>query len=152
MLSAHCPPISSRTLAADPSAHSSFICSAYVHSGLIANDRGGCGIVSLLQNVTGFPASSANGIKVRPFTLIFIIHLRVFVNLSLSCSASKQTLPFPSVFPLAFSFAKVDSLRCRDLRWEILGYNVAMGVIFSLFLDPGPLVYFWLLVCVSYWQ
>jgi hypothetical protein len=63
-----------------------------------------------------------------------------------------QSLPFPSIDPLAVSFAEVDSIRCQDIRWEILGFNVAMGVILSLFFDPGPLVFFWTLVCVSYWQ
>ena len=63
-----------------------------------------------------------------------------------------QSLPFPSTYPLAFTFAEVNSIRCEDLRWEILGFNVAMGVVFSLFLNPGPLVFLWILVCVSYWQ
>lgn len=103
----------------------SFICSSYVHSGLVSNTYGGCGVVKILNNVTSFPASLANGI---------------------------QSLAFPTVFPLAFEFASVGSRHCRDLRWEILGFNVGMGVLFSFFLDPGPLVFLWTLVCVSYWQ
>lgn len=108
-----------------PPLRSSFICSAYVHSGLVTDARGGCGVVNLQQNISAFPASLANGI---------------------------QSLAFPTAYPLAFSFESVGSAHCEDLRWEILGFNVAMGCILSLLLDPGPLVFLWTLICVSYWQ
>ncbi|CDZ98196.1 LCCL domain [Phaffia rhodozyma] len=103
----------------------SFICSAALHAGFIDNRKGGCGLINMRANVSSFPATLRNDL---------------------------QSIEFPSIFPLGFSFSHVQTSYCQDLRWNVLVFNVLMTSFLSLFLDPPPLVFFWTLVCQGFWH
>lgn len=105
----------------------SFICQAALHAGLFGDSRGGCGVVSQIGAWTGYPTDDRNGIV---------------------------GTPFPGQFPSAFRFwpeTLVHPSSCKDLRNEILGFNVGMTFLFSFVLRPDPLVFFWVLACVGFW-
>ncbi|CAK3827856.1 lccl domain containing [Lecanosticta acicola] len=93
----------------------SFICASAVHSGFIKNIEGGCGVLTLTGEQTGFPDSKRNGI---------------------------ESVGFDSYFPRTFGFLKGTRAQCKDLRWPALVPSVVFTVIISLFTtDPG--VHFW---------
>lgn len=104
---------------------SSFICAAAVHASQISDRTGGCGILNVFSassNITSYPSSLSNGI---------------------------QSIDFPTSFPLAFDFSSCENHYCRDLRWEVLGFNVGMMTFLMLVLDPEPIILFWTMVSVG---
>jgi LCCL domain len=98
----------------------SFICGAAIHAGVFKDQRGGCGVVSLLGERRKFPSVQRNGI---------------------------QSVGFNSSFPLFFSFAQDDSsLRaafshCSDPRWRLLGVSVIFTSVLSLFTTSSTLFF-----------
>lgn len=83
----------------------SWICAAAIHRGLFGDKKGGCGEVELVGEFTGYEGGSRNGV---------------------------DSVGFASTFPSSFRFIEgVDQGGCRDLRDEILGFNVAMSTVFS---------------------
>ena len=98
----------------------SFICGAAIHAGLIDNQYGGAGTVSLIGEQRNFPSVQSNGIL---------------------------SIRFDSSFPLAFTFLEGGQAivssggRCQDPRWTLL----AISVLFSSFLSictTSPAVFF----------
>ncbi|KAL7415491.1 hypothetical protein BDY24DRAFT_383134 [Mrakia frigida] len=109
----------------------SFICASAVHAGLISSANGGCGILNLLSDSTTPSISNTT----YPST-----------------DTPFSSIPFPTTFPNAFSFTPCKGYNCKDLRWQILGFHIGMAVFLGLFLDPPPLVWFWTLACLGFWN
>lgn len=86
----------------------SWVCAAAIHRGLFRNQRGGCGELAFIGEFTGFEGGKKNGV---------------------------DSVGFPSTFPSSFRFLdEVDQDNCKDLRNDILGFDVAMTIIFSFFI------------------
>ena len=94
----------------------SFICQAAVHAGVISNEQGGCGVVTLLGKQYSFPSSDRNGI---------------------------QSMAFDSSFPRSFSFfpGYTDECGAVDLRWPLLAVTIIYTVILSIFVR-SPAIFF----------
>ncbi|TPX08719.1 uncharacterized protein E0L32_009781 [Thyridium curvatum] len=93
----------------------SFICAAAVHAGVISNARGGCGVVSLVGQQSGFVASVRNG---------------------------ASSFGFDSYFPLSFTFEEGIDCEASDNRWALLGVSVAFSIVFSIFVSSPALFFF----------
>ncbi len=93
----------------------SFICQAAIHAGVVSNTAGGCGVVKKVGKASSYPASKSNGV---------------------------QSIEFPSYFPLSYQFLPDITCKATDLRWTLLGVNLAYTIIFSLFVTSAPL-FFW---------
>ena len=84
----------------------SFICQAAIHSGIVGNDKGGCGVALLAGEQTDFTSTKRHGI---------------------------QSFAFDSSFPKTFTFQKDLSSDCvRDLRWPLLAVTCAFTTILSI--------------------
>ncbi|TIA90302.1 hypothetical protein E3P99_01629 [Wallemia hederae] len=104
----------------------SWICSSSYHAGLISKFKGGCGAVRQIGEHTNFIGSKRSGI---------------------------DSVDFPTSFPSSYVFEdNVSSSHCEDYRMPILAFNIVMSVLVSLFLSPPPLVYYWTLICLGYWN
>ncbi|TIC03145.1 hypothetical protein E3Q16_03191 [Wallemia mellicola] len=105
----------------------SWICSSAYHSGYISKFKGGCGAVRQIGQHTSFQSSDENGIS---------------------------SVDFPSSFPSSYIFDNdnIDSSHCEDLRMPILAFNIVMSALVSLLLSPSPLLYYWTLICLGYWN
>ncbi|KAL9063279.1 MAG: hypothetical protein Q9157_008322 [Trypethelium eluteriae] len=93
----------------------SFICGSAIHSGLISNRQGGCGVLSLIGEQKDFPATKKHGIS---------------------------SVGFDSWFPLSFSFLDGTATQCEDLRWPLLVVSVIFSSLLSLF-TTSPAIFFW---------
>lgn len=83
----------------------SWICAAAIQHGLFKNQKGGCGKVNQIGAFEGFVGGTKNGVS---------------------------SVGFDSVFPSSYRFEEgMKSENCADLRDDILGFNVAMTVIFT---------------------
>ncbi|GAA6019324.1 hypothetical protein JCM10207_001262 [Rhodosporidiobolus poonsookiae] len=104
----------------------SWICAAAIQHGLFGDNRGGCGQLELVGEFQNYQGGSRNGVS---------------------------SIGFASVFPSSFRFIEgVDQGGCKDLRDDILGYNVAMTVVFSFFIRPAAKAFYWTLFCFGYWH
>ena len=84
----------------------SFICQAAIHSGLVENEDGGCGVALLAGEQSNFESTQRYGIK---------------------------SIGFDAVFPKSFTFVKGLSSDCvRDLRWPLLAVTCGFTTILSL--------------------
>jgi hypothetical protein len=86
----------------------SFVCGAAIHAGVISDQAGGCGTVSLIGKQTNFPSSKRNGI---------------------------QSVAFNSSFPLSFTFdekASAEALQRTDSQWRALWVSVVYTTALSL--------------------
>lgn len=84
----------------------SFICQAAIHSGLVGNNKGGCGVARLVGEQYDFQSSKRHGIK---------------------------SVPFDSTFTKSFTFVKDVSSSCvQDLRWPLLAVTCSFTTILSL--------------------
>lgn len=97
----------------------SFICGAAIHAGVIEDQRGGCGILSLLGERRNFPSVERNSI---------------------------QSVAFKSSFPLSFTFNLESSihsspLQCSDPRWRLLGVSVLFTFVLSM-TTTSPALFF----------
>lgn len=92
----------------------SFICPAAIHAGYISDDNGGCGVVRLIGDHSGFPSTNRNKVN---------------------------SAEFNSRFPLSFQFLAGKAEKCKDLRWQILGVTLTFSIILSLFVT-SPAVFF----------
>ncbi|KAK8032188.1 hypothetical protein PG990_001922 [Apiospora arundinis] len=102
----------------------SFICGSAIHAGLITNGGGGCGVVKLEGQHTGFPASSRNGI---------------------------DSIGFDSYFPLSYSFPAGFECSSKDVRWPLLAVSVTFTAVLSLFTTSAPLFFFSVFIGI-FWQ
>jgi hypothetical protein len=101
----------------------SFICGSAVHSGVVSNADGGCGVVKLIGTQRDFNSTSSNGIT---------------------------SVGFDSYFPLSFTFEPGISCEARDMRWPLLAVSVVFTVVFSLFVT-SPALFFFPIFSVLYW-
>lgn len=108
-------------IGAGPYRGDSFICSAAIHSGIISNERGGCGRVSLQGNHDIFESTKAHGI---------------------------ESIAFDSYFPLSFSITTDDSFRCSsDPRSVLLPISLIFTTAFAIF-STSPLIFFPIFVLI----
>lgn len=93
----------------------SFICQAAIHSGLVGNDKGGCGVALLAGEQSNFTSTKRHGI---------------------------QSIAFDSSFPKSFTFISGLSSQCvKDLRWPLLAVTCGFTTILSL-CTTSPSVFF----------
>ncbi|ORY11250.1 hypothetical protein BCR34DRAFT_330436 [Clohesyomyces aquaticus] len=107
----------------------SFICVAAIHSGLLSNKNGGCGVLSLDGERGSYGSVERHSIP---------------------------SVGFPSTFPMSFSFNQekraVDSAsQCRDPRWNLLTISTIFTVIISLF-TGHPATFFFPIFIIIYCQ
>ena len=107
----------------------SFICGAAIHAGVFSNGRGGCGVVSLVGERTGYGSVNRNGIS---------------------------SVGFDSSFPLSFEFnqtAEVVSAsgKCRDPRWDLLVLSTIFTTLFALF-TSSPATFFTPIFIITFFQ
>lgn len=93
----------------------SFVCASAVHSGLISNTEGGCGVLTFTGEQPAFTSSEAHRI---------------------------ESIGFDSYFPLSFGFLSGSRAQCRDLRWPALLVSVCFSAVLSIFTTSPP-VFFW---------
>ncbi|SGY25253.1 BQ5605_C018g08594 [Microbotryum silenes-dioicae] len=104
----------------------SWICASAIHHGLFGNRKGGCGRLEMVGEFTGFVGVNKNGVG---------------------------SVSFDSTFPSSYRFVDtVTQQGCRDIRDEILGFDVAMSTIFSFVIRPEPAAFFWTLLCMGFWH
>ena len=93
----------------------SFICQAAIHSGVVENEGGGCGVALLAGEQNSFSSTRRHGI---------------------------QSIGFDAAFPKSFTFVKGLSSDCvRDLRWPLLAVTCGFTTILSL-CTISPAVFF----------
>ena len=93
----------------------SFICQAAIHSGLVGNDKGGCGVALLSGEQSNFISTTRHGIK---------------------------SIGFDSSFPKSFTFVSGLSSHCvRDLRWPLLAVTCGFTTILSLCTTSPPVFF-----------
>lgn len=93
----------------------SYICGSAVHAGVISNNAGGCGVVTLRGRGENFAGSSRHGIS---------------------------SIDFDSYFPLSFSFLDEVQCQAKDMRWPLLAISVVFTTLLSLFTSSPPLFFF----------
>ena len=94
----------------------SFICQAAIHAGIVSNEKGGCGVVSLAGKQDNYTSSRQHRI---------------------------QSIAFDASFPKSFTFISGLSSDCgtTDLRWPLLAVTVVYTTILSMF-TSSPVVFF----------
>lgn len=93
----------------------SFLCQAAIHSGVVSDEKGGCGVVSFAGEQKSYAASRRNGI---------------------------QSIGFDSSFPKSYTFLSGLPTDCvKDLRWPLLAVTVVFTTLLSLS-TASPLVFF----------
>ncbi|KAF2263629.1 hypothetical protein CC78DRAFT_568943 [Lojkania enalia] len=107
----------------------SFICGAAIHAGVLKDEQGGCGVLSLVGEKSSYGSVERNGI------------------LSVS---------FNSSFPLSFDFSREEEVlstanKCRDPRWNVLIVSVIFTALFSLS-TTSPLAFFVPVFIITYFQ
>ncbi|KAF2865757.1 hypothetical protein BDV95DRAFT_632140 [Massariosphaeria phaeospora] len=93
----------------------SFICGSAIHAGFINDQSGGCGVLSLVGEKSGFPSVKKGG------------HI--------------TSIGFDSYFPRSFTFLPGTASKCRDLRWPLLAVSLTFTILLSLF-TTSPAVFF----------
>jgi hypothetical protein len=92
----------------------SFLCQAAIHAGVVSDARGGCGVVQLLGERSGYTASTHHGMS---------------------------SVGFDSFFPKSYTFLTHLSSGCiQDLRWPLLAVTVTFTTLLSL-CTASPLVF-----------
>ena len=93
----------------------SFICQAAIHAGIVSNEKGGCGVLSLAGKQENYVGTSYHGIT---------------------------STGFDSKFPKSFTFLTGLSSDCaRDLRWPLLVVTVVFTTLLSLFTSSPPVFF-----------
>lgn len=91
----------------------SFICGSAIHAGIIENEAGGCGILSLVGTHQNYASSRHNGIN---------------------------SIGFDSDFPMSFSF-KPAKCEAKDPRWTVFWVSLPFTIVLSLF-TSSPAIFF----------
>ncbi|KAI0402005.1 hypothetical protein F4802DRAFT_609025 [Xylaria palmicola] len=102
----------------------SFICPAAIHSGIISNAQGGCGVVSLVGEQQDYVGTERHGIK---------------------------SFAFDSNFPLSFTFLPGIKCESKDARWSLLAVSVVFTSVLSLFTASSAAFYFGTFI-IAFWQ
>ena len=93
----------------------SFICQAAIHSGLVGNDKGGCGVALLAGEQSNFTSTRRHRIT---------------------------SIGFDASFPKSFTFVSGLSTHCmRDLRWPLLAVTCGFTTILSLCTTSPPVFF-----------
>lgn len=95
----------------------SFICQAAIHSGIITDANGGCGVATLIGSHTHFPSSKANGI---------------------------ESTAFQGTFPRSFTFQRLSSSQATcptDSRWPLFTVTAVALITLSIF-TTSPAIFF----------
>ena len=101
----------------------SFICGSAMHSGLVSDSGGGCGVVARVGTHSNFPSSTKNGIT---------------------------SIGFNSSFPLSIEFESAGRCETSELRWELLGISVTFTAILSLCTTSASLFFFTVLPAIFF--
>ncbi|KAI2602037.1 hypothetical protein GGR54DRAFT_555753 [Hypoxylon sp. NC1633] len=102
----------------------SFICGSAIHSGIITNAQGGCGVVSLVGRQANFVGTDRHGI---------------------------QSVGFDSYFPLSITFESGIECQARDARWSLLALSVVFTTVLSLFTASSAVFFFTIFIGI-FWQ
>ncbi|KAI1370398.1 hypothetical protein F4677DRAFT_363723 [Hypoxylon crocopeplum] len=102
----------------------SFICGSAIHSGVISNSQGGCGVVSLVGEQENFVSTDRNSIR---------------------------SIGFDSYFPLSITFEPGIECQARDVRWSLLAISVVFTSILSLFTTSSSVFFFTIFIGI-FWQ
>ncbi|KAH8592863.1 hypothetical protein B0O99DRAFT_234110 [Bisporella sp. PMI_857] len=102
----------------------SFICGAAIHAGIIDNENGGCGVVSLVGSFRNYTSSKQHGI---------------------------ESIAFDSKFPSSFTFHSAARCEAKDARWELLYVSLAFTIVFSLFVT-SPALYFFTIFTATFFH
>lgn len=102
----------------------SFICGSAIHSGVISDATGGCGVVSLVGTQQNFISTDRNGI---------------------------QSIGFDSYFPLSMTFESQIECKARDVRWSLLAICVVFTSVLSLFTASSGVFFFTSFISI-FWQ
>ncbi|KDN44874.1 hypothetical protein K437DRAFT_224606 [Tilletiaria anomala UBC 951] len=104
----------------------SWVCASAIHAGLFSDLKGGCGVLSLVGTYSDYEAKVANGLG---------------------------SLSFNSTFPSSYRLERMDNgTGCSDDRWKGYFLNVVLSSFVGFVLQPKPIVFFWLLVCLGFWH
>ncbi|KAH8882866.1 LCCL domain-containing protein [Thozetella sp. PMI_491] len=101
----------------------SFLCGSALHSGLISNDNGGCGVVNLVGTQRNYASTTRNGIT---------------------------SVGFDSYFPRSFAFEQGVECKSSDMRWPLLAVSVVFTTVLSLF-TTSAWVFFFANFTIIYW-
>ncbi|OTB01744.1 hypothetical protein M426DRAFT_323240 [Hypoxylon sp. CI-4A] len=102
----------------------SFICGSAVHSGVISNSQGGCGVVSLVGEQQNFVSTNRHGIN---------------------------SIGFDSYFPLSIAFESGIECNAKDVRWSLLAVSVVFTTFLSLFTTSSSVFFFTTFIGI-FWQ
>ncbi|TLD34379.1 putative lccl domain containing protein [Venturia nashicola] len=92
----------------------SFICAAAIHAGVISEESGGCGSVSLIGAQEEFVGSESNGI---------------------------MSMGFNASFPMSYQFIANESSTCTDPQWQAFGVSLTFTTVLSLFTTSSALFF-----------
>lgn len=93
----------------------SFICQAALHSGVISDDHGGCGVVDLVGRQDAYVGNLSNGIS---------------------------SFAFDSYFPQSFQFLSGIQCTASDPRWSLMAVTIVFTTVLSLFTVSPALFFF----------
>ncbi|TKA72616.1 hypothetical protein B0A49_02665 [Cryomyces minteri] len=85
-----------------------------IHAGFISNKDGGCGVLALVGEKSGYPAVDQYSIA---------------------------SVGFDSYFPQSFTFVEGSASECRDLRWPLLAVSVIFTSLLSVFTTSAALFF-----------
>ncbi|CAJ2507187.1 Uu.00g083730.m01.CDS01 [Anthostomella pinea] len=102
----------------------SFICGSAIHSGVISNSDGGCGVVELIGEQQNYVSTNRHGIN---------------------------SVGFDSYFPLSFTFLPGIKCEARDARWSLLAVSAVFTSILSLF-TASSAAFFFANFIIIFWQ
>lgn len=102
----------------------SFLCAAALHAGAINDQTGGCGILRRTGEQSNYASVEKNGIS---------------------------SIPFPSNFPLSFTFERGPIAACRDPRWLLFAISVFFTAVLSL-ATTSPAVFYSSVFFITYFQ
>jgi hypothetical protein len=107
----------------------SFICGAAIHAGAIKDGSGGCGVVRLVGEKSGYKSADRNGI---------------------------ESVGFEGGFPMGVEFVQSeavqrDSGKCRDPRWKLLILSTIFTAVFGL-CTKSPATFFAPVFAIMFFQ
>ncbi|KAL7625732.1 hypothetical protein AAE478_004955 [Parahypoxylon ruwenzoriense] len=102
----------------------SFICGSAIHSGIISNSQGGCGVVSLVGRQQNYVSTNRHGI---------------------------ESIGFDSYFPLSITFEQGIECQARDVRWSLLAVSVVFTTVLSMFTASSSVFFFTVFIGI-FWQ
>jgi hypothetical protein len=91
----------------------SFICGSAIHAGIIDNESGGCGVVTLVGSHRNYESSKKQGI---------------------------ESISFDAEFPMSFTF-KPAKCAAKDPRWTVFWVSLPFTIVLSLF-TSSPAIFF----------